>query len=99
MGIYAYKTYAHREGDDAMACTCRHYCCRCCCRCWLLPLPLPLLVVVRGGGVVVVVVVVVVGCYCFPYSHLLVPRAGAADDLIDKFYDAQEDVGPDSASR
>lgn len=25
--------------------------------------------------------------------------AGAADDLIDKFYDAQEDVGPDNASR
>ena len=25
--------------------------------------------------------------------------AGDADDLIDKFYDAQEDVGPDNASR
>jgi hypothetical protein len=32
-------------------------------------------------------------------SDLDLEVAGAADDLIDKFYDAQEDVGPDNASR
>jgi len=32
-------------------------------------------------------------------SDLDLKVAGAADDLIDKFYDAQEDVGPDNVSR